>query len=459
MEYNDIKEQFKTIIKYSQFIPDPQIDDLFERWYEAKKGIIDKLGGLIYEKPEVLHIPLSEEVKTKRLSDFLSYIYEEYGNQNLINFITANQSTFYDNIVENDFTITHSQKKIKKGMKLVKAFKYFEEYKPSLDDLQSRASQIIQENKVEGKLCISVHPLDFLSMSCNTYNWRSCHALNGEYRAGNLSYMVDSSTIICYLKGADNVEIPFFPPEVPWNSKKWRMLLYLSDQDDFIFAGKQYPYNIDEGMPEIIETILNTLHYSRCDWDNQWRSPIFHEIQDKKTEYTYFCYEPHVWMRGRVYRVSERVQDISSSPLHFNDVLRSTCYEPHYIGYRNHNWSSEPYTGVAKVGGSINCLCCGEQELHNGGSMMCLECDFKYGVEENEYFAFCDCCGERHYREDCWWLSNDDVVCDYCYHNECFTCPECGEVMCNSNKYCIEEDSYVCYCCYVDKYNGEEKEE
>lgn len=84
---------------------------------------------------------------------------------------------------------------------------------------------LIQEDKVTGILCLSIHPLDYLSLSENTYNWRSCHALDGEYRAGNLSYMMDNTTVVCYLKGEDEAELPHFPAEVKWNSKKWRMLL------------------------------------------------------------------------------------------------------------------------------------------------------------------------------------------------------------------------------------------
>lgn len=126
-------------------------------------------------------------------------------------------------------------------MKLVKAFKYFEENPRSLEDIQNYASRIIQEDKIEGTLCFSVHPLDFLSVSENTYNWRSCHALDGEYRAGNLSYMVDRSTFICYLRGAENQKLPHFPEDVLWNSKKWRMLLYMEDKRRGLMAGRQYP--------------------------------------------------------------------------------------------------------------------------------------------------------------------------------------------------------------------------
>ena len=84
-------------------------------------------------------------------------------------------------------------------MKLVRAFKFFETDKELLNEIQSVASMIIQEDKIEGTLCLSVHPLDFISSSENTHNWRSCHALDGEYRAGNLSYMLDKTTVMCYL--------------------------------------------------------------------------------------------------------------------------------------------------------------------------------------------------------------------------------------------------------------------
>ena len=89
-------------------------------------------------------------------------------------------NSFYDNIVtDSDYSPAP------KGMKLVRAFKYFEKNKIVLEEIQNLASRYLQEDKVKGTLCFSVHPLDFLSLSENTYNWRSCHSLDGEYRAGN----------------------------------------------------------------------------------------------------------------------------------------------------------------------------------------------------------------------------------------------------------------------------------
>ena len=45
--------------------------------------------------------------------------------------------------------------------------------------------------------------------------------------------MVDSSTFMCYIKSNDDEILPNFPDTVPWNSKKWRMLLFFSDYNAY----------------------------------------------------------------------------------------------------------------------------------------------------------------------------------------------------------------------------------
>lgn len=133
-----------------------------------------------------------------------------WGCYELADFIDKQSDGFFSNITVEDFT-TNSGKTIKKGTKLVKSFKYFIPESRRLEDIQNEASRIIQEDKIEGTFCLSVHPLDFLSSSETTYNWRSCHSLDGDYRAGNLSYIMDKSTIVCYLKGDKNEKLPRFP--------------------------------------------------------------------------------------------------------------------------------------------------------------------------------------------------------------------------------------------------------
>lgn len=215
-EIKQIQEQFNEVIAYSQTgITAPKTDDLFQRWLEAKRDIIEAFGGkLIVEYPETVTFTLTEAEKQQRVEDFCQMV-ARMSSTDLVNFIKTNSEGFFNNQVM--FQFNSDALKIPKGMKLVKAFKFFESDPDVLSKIQSAASMLIQENCVSGRLCLSVHPLDYLSASENNHNWRSCHALDGDYRSGNLSYMVDSSTIMCYIKTKDNEILPNFPDTVPWN--------------------------------------------------------------------------------------------------------------------------------------------------------------------------------------------------------------------------------------------------
>ena len=217
-ELNEIKEKFKEIISYSQEIAQPKVDKLFDLWLENKKSYIELFDGkLIYELPEPVSFEMTEKDKKSKFEDFLTSM-DTYVNINddFIDFLEVERDGFFSNTVCGEYR-TRTGEKIPKGMKLVKAFKYFIEDKELLTELQMEASRIIQKDKITGRLCFSVHPLDFLSSSENAHNWRSCHALDGEYRSGNLSYMVDSSTIIVYLKSDEDAVLPNFPPSIKWN--------------------------------------------------------------------------------------------------------------------------------------------------------------------------------------------------------------------------------------------------
>ena len=256
----EIKEQVIKVVEYSQDFSDAQVDELLNNWLDAKRDFIEIFGGKpIYECPFPVTFHLTDEAKVNRLDGFLSYIQTQYENPHLEQFIWENRKSFFDNIVSYSLTGIDG-KTVPVGAKIVRSFKHFVNGKTALYDLQNKASQIIQEDTITGVLCFSVHPLDYLSSSENTYNWRSCHALDGEYRAGNLSYMQDKSTIICYLRGDSSVKLPMFPEDVRWNNKKWRVLLHINEGWDLIFTGRQYPFNADCGMDLVRTWLLHALH-------------------------------------------------------------------------------------------------------------------------------------------------------------------------------------------------------
>ena len=257
-----IQTQFNKVIEYSQSIFNPKTDSLFEKWYENKQWFIKKFNqNLIYEVPGKICFNLTDEQKIKKVEDLIYTIERRYKLYDLSDFIHQNKKSFFENVV----TVSNDEIRIPLGMKITRAFKFFVDDKEILNDVQSCASRVLQEDKIEGTLCFSVHPLDYLSSSETVYGWRSCHSLDGDYRAGNLSYMGDRATILCYLKGDGDKILPNFPDNVPWNSKKWRMLLHFSDNKDMIFAGRQYPFTTTNALDVVWEHLIPILNTGYSD--------------------------------------------------------------------------------------------------------------------------------------------------------------------------------------------------
>lgn len=445
--YEEIKKDFARVIEYSQNFS-PRVDKLFEQWYEAKKEIITAFGGkLIVEIPGTIHFHLDKNERKKHFDNFVYEINSVYHNDELADFLNKNSDGFYDNTV--CYPYESNDIKIPKGMKLVKAFKFFEKNEDLLTRFQNTASQVIQEDRIEGTLCFSVHPLDFLSTSVNTYNWRSCHALDGEFRAGNLSYMLDKATIVCYLRGVDNVKLPMFPQSVPWNSKKWRVLLYLSKHWDMIFASRQYPFSSKAGL-DIALAELSKIITSDGEVFSEWQNEYITSIV-KKDGQKYSLNSEYMPLRGGLYDICDIVKDGKNS-LHFNDLLRSSTYHEPYYSLKDYLfWWSSP-DGVPKfsIGKEVPCLCCEHDKIYSPDMMTCQCCGEELGLIENDDCPICDCCGSRIYDGDGIWVG-DEYLCAHCYETECFTCDKCGEVYFSSEQhYDRNRNAYICTHCYLE---------
>ena len=451
-ELRQIQKQFNEVIAYSQTgISDPQTDELFEHWLEAKRSFIEAFDGkLIVEFPETVTFTLTEEERQKRVDDFCQMV-ANMSNAKLVEFIQSNSEGFFDNQVMLQYN--SDVFKIPKGMKLIKAFKYFEYDPEVLGKLQAAASMIIQENCVSGKLCLSVHPLDYLSASENNHNWRSCHALNGDYRSGNLSYMVDNSTIICYIKTKDDEILPNFPPEVPWNSKKWRVWLYFSEDWKVMFAGRQYPFSSFQGMNFVKDKFLpmcNMDGYS--DWIETTTNCLTNRLTGRELRARY----PYILIGGYIRPIHEVVYNNVGS-LQFNDLLSSSTYTPMYTHKDNDPNSLFAYPmgfsayrdTIVKVGGKIKCLRCGCHEVELSGSMMCTTCELLYGDCDDDSIEICPCCGERYlYDEGVYIHSTDMIICPNCADNCCIKCDVCGDLVPEQDAiYDERRERYICPDC------------
>lgn len=445
----EIKEQFKEVIRYSQEIDDPKVDKLFDRWYNAKKKFIDRFDGLIYEWSEPIEFNLDDKEKHKSAMEFVDCVQNIFNNNELAEFIDGNLDSFFDNVV-----INGGSKNVPKGMKLIKAFKFYEDNELTLHHIQDMASQLIQANKIKGTLCFSVHPLDFLSSSCNTYNWRSCHALDGEYRAGNLSYMVDETTFMVYLKGENETQIPMFPPHVEWNSKKWRMLIHTAVNDELMFAGRQYPFASKSGIDIVLNIYNNIMAEKRApslgflSTYGSWSNYYIDNTSVKHLSSKYFMF-------GReLFRLDQYVEP-GMGARNYNDILDSSCYiYPYYSILNPDLWHGDPPKIV--VGNYVECLTCESCDITVSELMVCNDCACSLGMSEDDY-TYCSCCDSRLWYEDAFYV-NDDPVCHQCLDDYCFWCSECGQYEFNTNKKYIapkedgDKETWVCLWCYNERH-------
>lgn len=474
---SDISNQVAEVIKYSQGISEVNIADLMNNWYHAKSLFIQKMQGLIYELPDTYYFNLSPEEKKVRVDNFVSILEDERYIDNdtfedFRNFILKNQDGFFKNTVIDDYNTVNGDK-IAAGTKLLRAFKFFVDDSDVLHRLQDKASMIIQEDKIEGKLCLSVHPLDFLSVSENAHNWRSCHALDGEYRAGNLSYMCDNATVVCYLKSLKDANLPHFPPSMLWNSKKWRVLCFFSEDRQMMFAGRQYPFNSAEGINLVKDVLIpKALDMSFSQWRTEKIDQIPRWYPDGDP---YVLDEKYIPVGDRLITMHSLIKD--NSDLHFDDLLRSSFYDPMYafrkiyhipwyIGWgdepaleKDERWATESRgckTTRFHIGSHPRCCHCSKDLIYMSGSMLCKDCELEYGTSDDEDLRRCPICGTRFWANDGYWIeSEDQLICPDCFDGEYGACDRCGEYFHVDNLYQLEEDGpYYCRSCYNELKRG-----
>lgn len=452
-DLKDIQSKFNQIVKYSQHLKgEVNSDALFKDWKTNKSVFINAWDGQLIKELGEVTFHLSAEQRAKAVSnvvDQIDYLYRESGLgypdfrlDDLITFILENQDNFFDNIVNEEFRVDDIS--VPKGMKILRAFKYFCKDKELLNEIQSVASMAIQNDKVTGVLCMSVHPLDYLSVSENVHNWRSCHALDGEYRAGNLNYMADSSTVVCYLRSTHKAELPRFPEDIKWNSKKWRVLLFFDETYDFMMAGRQYPFFENSLLLPIkreVERMFNRRFSGWCDeYIKSTRFHSFIEEEDRSNQYEAYYTQKYLPANGRLLRLKRLVEN-GEGTLQFNDLLESSTYEePYYSfaldrGWMGDYYNSQIHTNIIpkiKVGKKCSCLECNKEDITMSEAFLCKHCMIKENqANDDDEFETCYYCGRTFLLEEGGSVNvvNGDThdICPECYRDYVYICEGCGE--------------------------------
>ena len=442
-------EQVAEVLAHSQgfSLSEMNVNPLLDKWFVAKSKYINRWGGDLIKEIPNFSIELSYDERQALIDEFVDWIARVLGLEDLANFINENGvNAFFEN------KVVKASEKAKEGEKLVRAFRHFISDPKVLDKAQTKASMIIQEGVVTGTLCLSVHPLDYLSSSENAHNWRSCHSLDGEYRAGNLSYMVDSSTLVCYLKSETDKPISRFPSSVPWNSKKWRMLVFMSQDGSAMFAGRQYPFSTDPN--HLLPYILSLLGEKVGRWTNFHNDSLKEfNFKDGTTSWMWST----ICMKDQLVPTHYLIKE-PEDVLFFNDLLRSTCYKPYYawrrslVGLDFRDFLEEP---MFRIGEEVPCPICGKGRLVNSEIMCCVDCFNEMYPDKDR--CSCVLCGSEMQSQEAHmtynflhpeWNSSD--ICDECFdcNADVYICENCGTAWYDPDK--EHEDPFICPFCSDD---------
>lgn len=445
--FDDIKVHSIDVISKAYKLNDTSyLNKLMDTWEYEKSWFLNEWGGPIKKLKSDCNVELSLEEKEKIKTQCVNKIFKITSeDKRLIYLITdylrdeINVDEFFSNLTEKPHNISRIELMIPNGVKVGKSIKRFYEkfYGSELDEghkntllkIQMIMSNAQQKSKVKGDLYLSVHPLDFLTISTNNHNWVSCHALNHCYSAGNFAYMQDSSTCVAYLltPGNEQVQLQKLPKGCLWNDKSWRMLMFLSEDKKFAAAGRHYPFEVLELEKEVALALVpcrnmwrsNAPEYVRklalfdrmCAADNDADCYYFND-RDRKIN---LGYQLHTI--GEIIILNENRPN--EEPRFYCDVLDSSAYNPRFY-YSNKGEYEGDYIPRIFIGkNGCGCICCGsDASCQSYGLPFCKECfEDSDKTDIAEDWWTCCACGFQAHEDETQYMTDADgcIYCSECY--------------------------------------------
>ena len=214
----------------------------------------------------------------------------------------------------------------------------FQDFLETIERMRIIHSQILNKKKIKGTLCLSIHPLDYMTMSDNNYDWSSCmrwretdESEAGCYHAGTIEMMNSNNVVVAYLEGKEKW-YPFSLEDGNISNKKWRELFIVDH--DFIIGIKGYPYIHDDLEKQIMnilaEMATNTLNFEYRD-----------EIINNSSDTISYLGKPSKYFT------------ISTCRYMYNDISSNGCnikwaISPNYakIEYGEYTYGNEAYCTV-----------------------------------------------------------------------------------------------------------------
>ena len=252
-----------------------------------------------------------------------------------------------------------------------------------LTAFQNEVSMVLNQKKLTGDLTISIHPMDYMTMSENDCDWSSCMNWSepGCYCRGTVEMMNSPYVVVAYLNADRQMRVP---GSYNWSNKKWRELFIVTDQ--VITGVKGYPYQ-NEDLVKIVNSWLRDLAVANLGWKFD-KNNVAYQHNDLFS-YTDDCGNPH---DARLqFRTNTMYNDFGTIDYHY--AILGTDLD----SYKIH----------VDYSGEEECMVCGSltNEFDGEGMLICYDCDDS---------TYCAGCGDRVYNGDIYYL-DDEPYCRYCY--------------------------------------------
>lgn len=278
---------------------------------------------------------------------------------------------------------------------------------PYFEDFRIKHSQALNQKKLKGRLTLSIHPLDYMTMSDNECDWSSCMSWkeDGCYRQGTVEMMNSPMVLVAYLESVNNpMTVRTSDGTELWNNKKWRELFIVND--DILCEVKSYPYRNKYITIEVLKWLKEL--------DNNLRSEHFiskmareqegREYEDYWSE-NYHAFDTYGDPVGSDYVVEHHITVKPYTKLMYNDFAGGHLgYFPRYFEKRSSTTLEFCYSGESE------CMICGSTgdsfEWDSEGDVMCLNCSG---------YTRCDRCDDRIYNEDDSYEVDGETLCESCY--------------------------------------------
>lgn len=298
---------------------------------------------------------------------------------------SANDLPYYVRYNGKEYKVSPNTKSIRTLGKMARDTK-----DPGILDLYEKLrivlSQHTNQKELHGNLCLSIHPLDYMTMSDNDSGWDSCMSWvnQGDYRAGTVEMMNSPYVVVAYVESEHKQAT--FAGSITWNNKKWRELFLVTP--NLITEIKPYPYDNEFFTKETLRR-LGALQ-SEANFSDAFKMPVRKTFIHKDKE---LVFRPQATYM-------------------YND-FGLTASNKHWAIINENNLDS--WQTHINYSGAMNCMSCGEEIEYNtdySNEVFCAPC-------LGETTFTCDWCGRtvRNGNESSYWIENH-LLCEDCWENE-----------------------------------------